>query len=298
MRTICVLTNIIFVFLLLPARCHGKYTPYPSTLPKWTKPIQKRAPYVAHLAASSELTILLSKQMNHLPKSILRESPLAAALQMPATSVIVGLNVIVFAVWQLVALWPTSKLVTTMNHNFILSGWKRERLQRPHTFLTSGFSHIRKQHLVGNLAALLLFGKKTEQWLGPRTFVYLYITAIYVSDWMNLWVFKQKDGPAGSLGASGAISAIQAYFCLRFPHVQFEIGGRGAVQAPQACVIWYIQELSQLGRNTGIGHGAHLGGYTFGALFFLFHDILLATTSRRRQTIRRLTRVLEKWRDE
>lgn len=275
---------------------------------KWVTPAMKRLlSNLAQGVAASELTLLLSRGTpqlvsfaQQLAPALFRRLPALRRLaaRAPATGAILVVNAFVYTVWQAVLGTREDGLIATMRNNFIMPNDPREQERRPHTALTGGFSHMDRNHLLSNMVALLTFGHQPETWLGARKFVYMYISSIYASKILNAGAFQRLlrggggggPGVGGSLGASGAISALQAYFCLRFPTTRFRVGDR-VVPAPWACVLWYLAELLQLGREreTGIGHGAHLGGYTFGAIFFGLNDVLFAPTKRmRNEAVRRI----------
>jgi len=80
----------------------------------------------------------------------------------------------------------------------------------------------------------------------------------------RLWKSSKREIP--SLGASGALSAVQMYYCLSFPHQRFHIFGIKDVPAPLTAILWALDDLMKLHRLDNIGHGTHLGGYLFGLL--------------------------------
>ncbi|CAB9510622.1 Presenilins-associated rhomboid-like protein, mitochondrial [Seminavis robusta] len=294
-RTTVLPAFVVLVLLFLPNLASGqranrkRTTPrIPQRVQKWTKPIREHLPHAAHLVVSSELNIFLTRQVTKVLPAL---NIAGSSVQMPATSVIFGINAFVFGLWQLAGMFPR-RLAPFMENHFLLSGQKRVRRARPDSFLLSGFSHIHGEHLAGNLGALALFGGRSEQWLGTRKFVYMYISSVYASNFMSLGIFGRRNDQRSSLGASGAISALQSYFCLRFPDARFEIAGE-KLAAPWAFVLWFLQDFAQLGMNTGIGHGAHLGGFTFGTIFFLFHDIVVAPEHARRRAVKRLALVFK-----
>ena len=170
------------------------------------------------------------------------------------------------------------KWLRFMERHFILSGNANLRRQLPHSYLTAAFSHVSWDHLASNLACLLNFGVGVERVLGVRKYVYLYMTSIFFSKYVAIGL-GEDDRIRGSLGASGALSAVQAYYCLRFPKAKFKFG-EYALRAPWACLTWFLLDVLHLGENKGIGHGTHLGGYIFGTLFYLTNDIMAPCLAR------------------
>ena len=141
------------------------------------------------------------------------------------------------------------------------------------TFLTSFFLHAGLFHLIGNLYFLLVFGDNTEDVLGKRRFLLLVAAAAVAGDITHILADPRATIPC--VGASGGISGILAYYCLRFPTARVGLVGwfrwlRVPVRLMFA--VWVaMQIIDAYWILEGIGDVAvfaHLGGATVGVLFW------------------------------
>ena len=140
------------------------------------------------------------------------------------------------------------------------------------TFVTSFFLHAGVGHLVGNLYFLMVFGDDVEEWLGKLGYVALVALSALCGDLAHLFFDPQPDRP--SLGASGGISGILAYYALAFPRVRIRLcfrwlfwlsmpawGGFLLWCGFQVLITW--QQMSGQGNLSGL---AHLGGVAGGVV--------------------------------
>jgi membrane associated rhomboid family serine protease len=239
-------------------------------------------PRVLECAAAAETMTFLSKRFGKDP-----------------TDVLSVINGIIYFVWQYTINEEDNKLLTWMIRHFCMPHDKEILQQRPHTIMLSAFSHMTASHITGNLSMLKLVGPTVTEALGPRQFSYFYMASIYASNVFVLWVheplqrwMKTTFQVAGkqrpflrilsprstySLGASGAISALFTFSCLHLPKKSFNLGSEDdAVAVPAAVAGWayFLLDLLQAvisPRDSTIGHGAHLGGYVFGAVVYFVH---------------------------
>ncbi len=149
------------------------------------------------------------------------------------------------------------------------------------TFLTSFFLHGGLFHLLINLYFLVVFGDNTEDVLGKDRFLLLVATAAVAGDITHILADPRASLPC--VGASGAISGILAYYCLRFPTANvgflnpfhyYRANWFPYFRAPVIfmLVAWAsIQILDIPWIMGGIGNVAvfaHLGGAAVGVLFW------------------------------
>jgi membrane associated rhomboid family serine protease len=147
--------------------------------------------------------------------------------------------------------------------------------------ITSMFMHGGLIHLLGNMAALWVFGRRVEDACGAWRFLVFYLLAGISADLITTLVMYNSLTPG--VGASGAIFGVMGAYMLLYP------GGRirtlvmiSFVPAwPRIRAGWIvlyflgiqiIPALSVLFSDAsyGVGYWAHLGGF-FSALFiFLF----------------------------
>jgi membrane associated rhomboid family serine protease len=139
---------------------------------------------------------------------------------------------------------------------------------KPFQIVTSMFNHGNTQHIMFNMLALVFIGPLVEQSLGPKRFLFLYLSAGLLSSVFSL-LFTQHS----VVGASGAINGVMVAMALMYPNMKMTIF---PIPIPIKAIILvsiyiiydFISGVS--GANTGIGHFAHLGGALMGAIL-IFH---------------------------
>jgi membrane associated rhomboid family serine protease/Zn-finger nucleic acid-binding protein len=141
------------------------------------------------------------------------------------------------------------------------------------TFLTSFLLHGGLFHLLGNLYFLVVFGDNTEDVLGRRRYLLLVATAALVGDITHILTDPRATIPC--VGASGGISGILAYYCLRFPRARVGIvWWFHWIRLPVGVMfaLWVLSQiLGALWISSGFGNVAvfaHLGGAAVGVLFW------------------------------
>jgi membrane associated rhomboid family serine protease len=141
------------------------------------------------------------------------------------------------------------------------------------TFVTSFFLHASWLHLVGNVYFLLLFGDNVEDYLGRLWFALLIVLAALLGDMMHI-VFH-PNSPTPTIGASGGISGVIAFYALRFPRAHL-ISRVGWFPFQLSVWVWFliwvgVQILGgvrELHGGVGVAYLAHLGGAAVGVLFY------------------------------
>jgi len=119
------------------------------------------------------------------------------------------------------------------------------------------------------MAALYAFAPDIVSLLGYRNFAYFYMASVYGSELFDCRVISrlQRQTAKYSLGASGVICALVSFYCLSFPQATFLVGGL-PLKAPVCALVWATMDFVDLGKQNGIGNGAHLGGYVCGFLIW------------------------------
>ena len=145
--------------------------------------------------------------------------------------------------------------------------------------ITAMFLHGGLFHLLGNMLALWVFGRRVEDACGSWRFLAFYILA---GTWAHvLFVLVQSDSRIPGIGASGAIFGLMGAYLLLYP------GGRIRTLVfisfvplwPRIRAIWIvlyfvgiqiIPAIQILLRKAdySINHWAHLGGF-FSSVFIL-----------------------------
>ena len=187
--------------------------------------------------------------------------------------------------------------IDIVEQNFVNS---RENLQKGRwwTLITSSFMHFSGLHLGCNMLPLLSFGPGAVRAFGPSGFVGLWLgSAVVCGAAELLWEQVQeqerrkrpndrikifghqlvKDDPtlsttfAKSIGASGSLGGIITAICCSNPRmriylfpVPFAIPAYGATLAFATFSLYAMVT----GLLPWIGHAGHLGGLTWGAVYY------------------------------
>ncbi len=151
------------------------------------------------------------------------------------------------------------------------------------TFVTSFFLHGGLVHLFGNLYYLITFGDNSEDVLGKGRYLLLIAAAAFVGDIAH--IVSDPGSTIPCVGASGGISGVLAYYCLRFPKATVGIVVFFHwVRLPvfYMLIIWVVLQLiAAMQQSVGIGNVAvfaHLGGAAVGFLFWWWTRRSLSTT--------------------
>lgn len=130
-------------------------------------------------------------------------------------------------------------------------------------------------HLAGNMLFLWVFGTSVEGRYGRLGFLGLYLVSALISGVLHAVFERQVIGgvsiPVPAVGASGAIAGITGSFLVLFPLTNircFTFLGFGIIAIPAwwfvgFAVLWDLMSQGS-GRNSGVAHLAHLGGYATG----------------------------------
>jgi len=145
--------------------------------------------------------------------------------------------------------------------------------------VTAMFLHGGLLHLLGNMLALWVFGRRVEDACGPWRFVSFYLFAGTIAH--VFYILVQHDSPMPGIGASGAIFGLMGAYMLLYP------GGRIRTLVfvsivptwPRIRAIWVVLYFFVLqvipairilsgAEDYSVNHWAHLGGF-FTAIFIL-----------------------------
>lgn len=143
------------------------------------------------------------------------------------------------------------------------------------TLLTSFFLHAGLWHLASNLYFLLLVGDNAEDYLGRWRYLLLILISTLCGDLLHL--VTQPHSMIPSIGASGGISGIMAFYVLEFPRVRLGFLLRFFwVQIPAwgFFAFWMVLQgfgaWTQLHDEGQIDCFAHLGGVVAGVAAWLY----------------------------
>ena len=183
-------------------------------------------------------------------------------MRSPLYLYLIGANVAVYLAWN-------TNIVSKqfLYNHFTLSQYTINR-GFYHTFLTYSFSHINFLHMFFNMFTLYFFGRFTELAFGPKVLLHLYIIGALVSAFFIHTSNKQYNTSFPTVGASGATSAILAFFIFKFPFQQILLFFF-PVPAWIVGVLIFGQSLMMYDGRGGISGSGHLGGLLGGFIYFM-----------------------------
>ena len=145
--------------------------------------------------------------------------------------------------------------------------------------VTAMFLHGNLVHLVGNMLALWVFGRRVEDACGPWRFVAFYLLA---GTWAHvLFILVQSDSRIPGIGASGAIFGLMGAYLLLYPagRIRTLVFVSFVPLMPRIRAIWVVLyfvgiqiipafQILLRQADYSVNHWAHLGGF-FSAVFIL-----------------------------
>lgn len=215
------------------------------------------------------------------------------------TYTIAAINALIWLGWQMAD--EDHLLLRFMTDNFLLHKDPSKNF-KPRQVLLCGFSQISDAHLTSNLGCLLPIGPLVRRYTNWSAFSYtsFYIASLYASSLFNAVVYtplmktygpKSKESffsrflpkQSASLGASGAVSAVITFCGLTCPNEQIRFEEDQSSDASRAEPMWIIAlsaflsdiilPLTEEGKHSNVGHGAHIGGSIFGATVFVINRL-------------------------
>jgi membrane associated rhomboid family serine protease len=143
------------------------------------------------------------------------------------------------------------------------------------TFLSSFFLHASAWHLIFNLYFLVVFGRAVERDVGSIRWLLLLFVSAFVGDMLDIRMDPRGDLP--TIGASGGISGLLAYYTLKFPEASLKIMVVRFMWTDLPA--WWLfglwigtQIIGAANQIDGVGSVAslaHLGGVSAGFIFWL-----------------------------
>lgn len=147
--------------------------------------------------------------------------------------------------------------------------------------ITSMFLHGGITHLLGNMLALWVFGRRVEDACGPLRFLAFYLVAGVAADIMSTIV--QSNSTIPSIGASGAVFGVMGAYLLLYPagRIRTVVFITFIPLWPRLRAFWVvfyflgiqlIPALEVLFKKAdyNVNYWAHLGGFAASILVFLF----------------------------
>jgi len=145
-----------------------------------------------------------------------------------------------------------------------------------YTLITYGFLHANKDHLIGNMIGLYIFGRVIEKNLGSLKTFFVYFSSLIIAGIFESIINLLQGNNTGTIGASGAVMGLIACAILLNPfYITYEL----VIPMPILFVGWLSIYLDLIGifntTSDGIAHFAHVGGFmsiTLLAYFFSGED--------------------------
>jgi len=189
------------------------------------------------------------------------EQPAVAArrsLDLSATHMIVGLNVLVFLAMVLSGVSPLNPTTEQLKHWG--ANWGPLSLgSQPWRILTSNYVHVGIVHLAFNMWCLWNLGQLAERILGRLNFVALYTICGLAGSLASLWLHPMVVGA----GASGAIFGLAGASLAVFYLGHLPIA-KAAIQGTMRSLLTFVGYNLLFGLAPGIDNSAHIGGLVAG----------------------------------
>lgn len=142
------------------------------------------------------------------------------------------------------------------------------------TLVTSFFLHADVWHLLANLYYLIVFGDDVEDRLGPPWYLILIALSAVTGNLLHAAITTQSTIP--TIGASGGISGVLAFYALRFRHrrVRLFYFRLFDMRVSAAIALWVLLQAIGAGTHVmasgagGVAYLAHLGGAAVGVAFW------------------------------
>ena len=177
------------------------------------------------------------------------------------TSVLIGLNVVVYIVLNMFLLQNGVDIISGFDNSWMAVKWNGEYYR----IFTSMFLHADLNHLLNNMFVLFIIGKRYEKSEGKFRFIIVYFLGGILASIASLSYNMIMRNEIVSLGASGAI------FALIGASVASVIKCRNKLKtiSERQMILFAIFSLYAGFANTSTDNIAHLGGFVSGFLIGL-----------------------------
>ncbi len=134
--------------------------------------------------------------------------------------------------------------------------------------ITAGFLHYEFTHLLFNMWGLWLFGGMVIPYINGKKMLLLYLLGVICGNLLFILCNLNTPGPITLLGASGAVCAVMAAAAMLEPERRLVMLFMPftPIKTSTMVICYTAMEIifELLGRNQGIAHLAHLGGFIGG----------------------------------
>ena len=186
----------------------------------------------------------------------------------------IGLNAVVFGVWQYGTANRDRSILTKLKQNFTISV-QNIKEGRWYTLLTAAFSHQLPIHFLFNIVTFHAFGGLLSMvGIGGMRLMSLCVGSALVSSSAQVyqWANDSSDPTRtfrSGLGASGVVMGAAAAATCLVPKAPMQI-----MFVPVNIPLWVLtvayvgMDTFYLHSSSPVGHAAHLGGFVFGACYY------------------------------
>ncbi len=141
--------------------------------------------------------------------------------------------------------------------------------------LTYGFLHDLSSlyHIGFNMLGLWMFGRHVEPLMGPRRFLFYYLTCVIGAGLIQMLVAGVQGGVYYTVGASGGLMGILLAYALAYPNQTIMLLIPPIPMKAKYFVLLFALAsvfLGVSGAAPGVAHFAHLGGMLFGFLLLQY----------------------------
>lgn len=189
---------------------------------------------------------------------------------------LIAVNIAIFLVYRIVLSFVgIAGLTSAVNaleqftlHHFMLSSEWDLVLRRPWTLITHAFFHRDLWHLLMNVLCLYGFGRITEDLVGFRRILPIYLFGalgggiLFILAFTVLPNFHALNGVA--FGASGAVMAIMAAAVTFAPQYEINLLLIGRIRLLWVVIGMGVIDFINIPMGNAGGHIAHLGGALLG----------------------------------
>ena len=147
------------------------------------------------------------------------------------------------------------------------------------TVVTYSFLHDPNSiwHILGNMLGLFFIGRIIEPLLGKQQFLVLYFSGAIIGGLS--YIFIHLNDTVSVVGASAAVSALLAFFCMRFPErpITLLLFFIIPITVKPKWLFWcflgistYLLLTSEILGTNSVAHSAHLGGFLTGVVYYRY----------------------------
>ncbi|HLT41609.1 MAG TPA: rhomboid family intramembrane serine protease [Sphingobacteriaceae bacterium] len=190
----------------------------------------------------------------------------------------IGLNVIVFLVINLVALFEFilntgGFLSSFMQLQLALPASLGDLVYKPWTLITYMFTQREFFHMLFNMLWLFWLGRIFLEFLNKRQFIFTYIAGglagaiTFLILYNTLPVFAGDIHRSVLIGASASVTAIIVSSAVLVPHYSIRLLFFGNVKIVYLAIAFIVLSLLGIGGDNSGGNIAHLGGALLGYLY-------------------------------